>query len=123
MRGSLVLPLCLLAAGCGGESGDLIAIEEGGTEVIVADNGRGSCNEGEAQTVPSDLLIDAREVERELGELAEDGATYPATGNDQREYVVRVKAGTVRFAEGEEGMPEVLPKTQLLAVRLERLLC
>ena len=123
--------LCLAVAGCGGESGDLIAFEVSGgvaappepTEIVVADNGQGSCDGGELKPIPSELLIDAREVERELADLAEEGETYPPTGNDQREYVVRTKAGTVRFAEGEPDLPEVLPKAQLLAVRLDRELC
>ena len=118
-------------AGCGGESGDLIAIEVSGgaaaprepVELVVADNGLASCDGGGDEAIPSELLIDAREVERELANLAEEGATFPPTGNDQREYVLRTKAGTVRFAEGEPALPEVLPKAQLLAVRLQRELC
>ena len=131
MRCWLILPLCLLVAGCGGESGDLMAIEvsggvaeiRGGLDMVVANDGRGSCNDRPERTVPSDLVIEARELERELGDLAEEGATFGPTGNDQREYVVRIKAGTVRWAEGERDLPDVLPRTQLLAVRLDRLLC
>lgn len=119
------------ATGCGGESGDLIAIEVSGgvagnrerVDMVVADYGQAACNGGEHEAIPSGLLIDAREVEREIADLAEDGARFPATGNDQREYVVRTKDGTVRFAEGEPDLPEVLPKAQLLAVRLERAVC
>lgn len=104
-------------------SGGAAANRGGSLEVVVAENGLGSCNRGDEQTIPSGLLIEARELERELGDLAEEGASYPATGNDQREYVVRIKAGTVRFAEGERGLPEVLPRTQLLALKLDRELC
>jgi hypothetical protein len=135
----LVLPVLALAlavaalalGGCGGDSGDLMAIEvsggvagqPGGLEMVVANDGRGSCNGGPEELLPSDLVIDAREAERELGDLAAEGAAYGPSGNDQREYKVRIKAGTVRWAEGEPGLPKVLPETQLLALRLDRVLC
>jgi len=92
-------------------------------EIVVASDGRGTCNDGESEAIPSDLLIEARELERELGDLAEDGATYGPTARERRAYVVRIKAGTVRWGEGEPDLPEVLPETQLLALRLDRLLC
>ena len=133
MRAPAVIAVlaCVTAAGCGGESGDLMAIEvtggvaesRGPLDIVLASDGRGTCNDRESETVPSDIVIDARELERELGDLAEEGARFEPTGDDQREYVVRIKAGTVRWAEGERGLPEVLPRTQLLALRLDRLLC
>lgn len=121
----------LLGTGCGGEAGDLMAIEVTGgpagaarpLDIVLASDGRGTCNDREREPVPSDLVIDARELERDLGDLAEDGATYGPTRENQRRYVVRIKKGTVRWAEGEPGLPEVLPRTQLLALRLDRLLC
>lgn len=125
-----IVVLALLLAGCGGTSGDLMAIEVSGGEgqgrtldIVVANDGRGTCNGGRERPIPSDVVIEARELERELADLAEEGATYEASGDDQREYVVRTKAGTVRWSEGELGLPEVLPRTQLLALKLDRLLC
>ena len=125
-----VLLAGLLAAGCGGEAGDLMAIEIAkgpargrALDIVIADNGRASCNGGEEETIPSELLIDARELERDLGDLAEEGAFFEPTGAGRREYVVRIKAGTVRWSEGDRGLPRELPRTQLLALRLDRLLC
>ena len=80
-------------------------------------------NGGSEESIPSDLLIDARELERDLGDLAEQGAFFEPTGAGRREYVVRIKAGTVRWSEGNRGLPRELPRTQLLALRLDRLLC
>jgi hypothetical protein len=120
----------LLAAGCGGEAGDLMAIEIAkgpargrALDIVIKSDGRGSCNDGSEENIPSELLIDARELERDLGDLAEQGATFEPTGAHQREYVVRIKAGTVRWSEGGPGLPRELPRTQLLALRLDRLLC
>jgi hypothetical protein len=127
----LALLGCAAAAGCGGEAGDLMAIKVSGgpvgargpLDIVVASDGRGTCNDRAGESIPSDLVIDARELERDLGDLAEEGATFGPTRKGQREYVVRIKAGTVRWAEGERGLPEVLPRTQLLTLRLDRLLC
>ena len=120
----------VLAAGCGGEAGDLMAIEVSGgkgrgeaLEIVIASDGRASCNDRPSENIPSDLLIDAREAERELGDLAERGETFGEATGDRREYVVRIKAGTVRWPEGDPGLPAQLPETQLLAIRLDRLLC
>ena len=132
LRAPTALAACLLAlAACGGESGDLIAFEVSGglaagrgpLEIVVASDGRASCNDRESETIPSELLIDARDIERDLGDLAERGASYPAPGADRARYVARIKAGTVRWTEGARGLPDVLPRAQLLALRLDRLLC
>ena len=120
----------LLAAGCGGEAGDLMAIEVAkgpavGREldIVIKDNGRASCNDRPEESIPSELLIDARELERDLSDLAEEGAFFEPTGAARREFVVRIKAGAVRWSEGDRGLPRELPRAQLLTVRLDRLLC
>lgn len=96
----------------------------GPLDIVLASDGRGTCNDRPSETVPSDVVIEAREAERDLGDLAEEGAGYgEAGGGDRARYVVRIKAGTVRWTEGESDLPPVLPRTQLLAVRLDRLLC
>ena len=130
-RLALLLAGAALATGCGGESGDLMAIEVSGgfaksrgpLDIVLASDGRGTCNDGPSETVPSDLVIDARELERDLGDLAEEGARFDAARGGAASYVVRIKAGTVRWTEAGSGLPEVLPRTQVLALRLDRLLC
>ena len=119
-----------LAAGCGGEAGDLMAIEIAkgpargrALDIVIASDGRASCNDRPEETIPSDLLIEARDLEHDLDDLAEQGAFFEPTGAGRREYVVRIKAGTVRWSEGDRGLPRELPRTQLLALRLDRLLC
>jgi hypothetical protein len=131
VRGIVTTLLAALAvAGCGGGSGDLMAIEIAkgpargrALDIVIKDNGRATCNGGSEESIPSDLLIDARELERDLDDLAEEGAFFEPTGAGRREYVVRTKAGTVRWSEGDRGLPRELPRTQLLALRLDRLLC
>lgn len=117
------------AAGCGGTAGDLVAIEVSGgpvkekEHIVVLEDGRARCNAGPLESISSDHLLDAREVERELQPLAEDGASYetPATGS--RRYLARTRDGSVRWVEGARGAPAIIGKTTLLALQLERQVC
>jgi hypothetical protein len=116
-----------LLAGCGGEAGDLIALEAAGGakpghRIVVTGDGRGSCDGGGLSSIPSDRLIEAREVERELQELADESATFPEQ-RDRRRYTARTDDGVVRWSEGARELPRVLPEASLLALKLERELC
>jgi hypothetical protein len=124
----LALASCLLLAGCGGSAGDLMSITVSGGvaggrhTIVVSGDGRGSCDRGPLKELPSDRVIDAREIEHEVADLAKRAATYPPVP-DGRSYVLKTKAGEVRWSEGRTGLPSALPRTQLLALQLERLLC
>jgi len=128
MRKAAVV-LAIAASGCGGSAGDLLAIDVSGgfegakRELVVTEDGRGRCNRGELRKVESQTLIDAREAERKLGDLAREGAEFTGRRADRRTYVARIKAGTVRWVEGAPGIPKDLPETARLALRLERELC
>ena len=130
-RSAAAIVACLLLSGCGGEAGDLMAIEvEGGVardrgplDIVVESDGRGHCNSKPSGTLPSDLVIDARELERDLKDLAESGARFPARGAKGAGFVLRIKAGTVRWDEKARGLPTELRQAQLLALRLDRQLC
>ena len=100
-----------------------VAKGRGPLDIVLANDGRGTCNDRPEEGVPSDIVIDARELERELGDLAEEGATFDTGRGEGARYVVRIKAGTVRWTEGGPDLPPELPRTQLLALRLDRLLC
>lgn len=132
MRRAVVVAALGLAAlaGCGGESGDLLAVEVAGgpagerRTIVVASDGRGRCNGGELRPIENERLIEAREAERDIAELAEQGADLGGeAGGDRRAYVARTQAGTVRWVEAEPGNPAVLPRVELLALRLGRELC
>lgn len=117
-----------LASGCGGTAGDLMSITVSGGiagashTIVVSGDGRGSCDRGPLKPLPSDRIIDARKSERDLTDYAKRAAEYPA-GTDARRYAVNTKDGVVRWSEGTPGLPAVLPRTQLLALQLERLVC
>ena len=124
----LVCACALLLTGCGGSAGDLLSISAsggiaGGTHtIVVSGDGRGSCDRGPLEQLPAARVIDAREIEKDVGDLARRAATYPPSP-DARAYVLRTKAGTVRWSEGARGLPSALPRAQLLELQLERALC
>jgi hypothetical protein len=129
MRAALAAALAVLAlGGCGGDPGDLLSIEAsggsaGGTHtIVVSGDGRGSCDRGPLKQLPADRVIDARGIERDVGDLARRAAEYPPAPGARR-YVIRTKDGEVRFSERTPGIPSVLPRAQLLDLQLQRLLC
>lgn len=130
--GPLLAALVALSlSGCGGEAGDLLALEVSGgfqrepVRLTVTEDGRGTCDGGALQPVAGDSLIEAREVERDLAALAEEGASFGTArgARDRRHYVARTRVGTVRWVEGAPGLPEVLPQAALLAQQLQGKLC
>ena len=132
MRGLALVTAALAAAllsACGGGAGDLLAMEVSGgptgaarQTLVVTEDGHARCNGGQRRKIESDLLIDAREVEREGRELAGKGTDLQTSRAGARQYVLRVKDGTVRFTEGESLPPE-LAKAALFALRLGRVVC
>jgi hypothetical protein len=125
---ALTAAVALLTAGCGGEAGDLMSIAISGGPaaekhtVVVTGDGRGSCDRGPEKLLPSERVIDAREIAKDVTDLATKAAVYPPKQGARR-YVLNTTDGDVRWSEGSPGLPSVLPKTQLLALQLERLLC
>jgi hypothetical protein len=124
------LPLLAVAlAGCGGSPGDLLSIQvEGGPaqrdqSIVVQNDGRSSCNGGPEQDIGSEALIEARRIERELGDDAERAAVYESTSADATSYVARIKEGTVRWDDRARGLPPVLTQAQLFALQQGRALC
>ena len=125
----LVPLLAVVVAGCGGSPGDLIAIQSSGgpavreQRLVVRSDGQATCNGGPAADIGSDALIDAREIERDLAELAERAANYESPRAGATGYVARTKDGTVRWHERAPDLPPVLPKAQLFALQQGRALC
>jgi hypothetical protein len=115
--------------GCGGEPGELLVLTtSGGGEatqrLVVEGDSRGSCDNGPEQTLPSEVILDAREVERELSDAARDRRSY-TTGApaDARRYTLSTKDGIVHWTEGARPVPAAVGKAIALRQNLKRALC
>lgn len=127
-----VLPVAvaiLAAAGCGGTAGDLLAVDRTGEvpgaklRMVIGDGGLVRCNEGEEHRMPDDLLLDAREVERELEGPAEEQLTLrPGPGSILR-YDVETPTGRVRFADDSRGKVDGMDELAFLVRRVAQDVC
>ena len=130
MRRGVAVAAALAAAlaGCGNAPGDLMKITTSGGggdahRIVVTGNGRGSCDGGSEQTLPSDHVLDAREVEREVKTVAEERKSYTDAPSGARRYTVTTKDGLVYWLEGARGTPPVVAKAIVLTQELKRDLC
>jgi hypothetical protein len=132
MRGRLAgaaLALCCALAGCGGSTGDLMGISvrggpvRGTERLRVTLDGRGSCNAGKLASLPSERVLDARNVERDSRPLVKAGASFGQLSRGRRNFELKTKDGNVTWVDGSPGLPAVLSRAELLALELERLLC
>ena len=123
------------ATGCGGEAGDLLAVERSGSipgarlELRVTVDGRAACNRGALRQLPSEQVIAARRVERALageeedpGPAARDLRLRPGPRSILR-YRARVEAGSVAFADTSRGQPPAFFQVAKLAHDVARGTC
>jgi drug/metabolite transporter (DMT)-like permease len=128
--GAIVVTLgtVFVATGCGTPGHDLMVVKRSGDlpgaqlEMRIADDGFVVCN-GERHEMASDLLIDAREVERDLEPIADKNLTLPARANSVLRYRIETEQGTVAFADTSGGQPEAFFRAALLVRRLAKEAC
>lgn len=125
----LVLALATAAlAGCGGESADLFAVDRAGDvpgadlRVVVNDAGPVRCN-GEEHRLPEDLLLDAREIARDLAEPAEEALRLEPEPQSVMRYEVHTPEGRIAFADNSAGRPPVLDQLAFLVRRIAQEVC
>ena len=119
----------LLVAGCGGESGDLFAVERSGDipgadlRLIVDDGGTLTCNDEKAKPLPDKLLLDARAIATDIEEPAQQSLNLKPGPQSILQYVVHTPDGTVRFADDSPGQPEVTQKVAYFARQAAQQVC
>jgi hypothetical protein len=117
------VPPCLLAAvvlsGCGTAGADLMIADRSGSvpgaklQLRVIDDGQVICN-GVKHDLPSQSLIDAREIVRDLAESSRAGLDLPPRSGTIFRFRVRTEAGTVAFSDNSPRQPQAFYRAQQL---------
>jgi len=112
----LACAAALAAAGCGGDTGDLFAVERSGDipgaklRLIVDDGGELTCNDDKPKAMPDKLLLQARAIATDIENSAQHSLALEPGPQSVLQYVVRTPDGTVRFADDSPHQPDVLPR-------------
>jgi hypothetical protein len=110
MKRLAVLIACGLLAGCGTPSADLFLVERTGADtkanltLLVSDGGTVTCN-GTEHEISGDLLLKARELEREMSEQAELNLALEPGAGAVLSYKVEMEAGTIAFSDTSRPLP------------------
>ncbi len=119
----------LVLAGCGGDAGDLLAVDRSGSvpgaelRVVVNDGGTVTCDDADAVRLPEDLLLEARDVERELEPAADEGLMLAPEPQSVLRYEVGIPTGDIAFADNSRGKPEAADRLALLVRRIAQDVC
>jgi hypothetical protein len=115
--------------GCGGSSGgDLIAVDRAGSvpgatlRIVVEDPGLVHCNGSAGKRMPDQLLLDARELQRDLVEPAKADLDLPGGPQSVMNYDVHTVDGDVRFADDSRG-PAVLDRAAYFTRQVAQQVC
>jgi hypothetical protein len=121
-------------AGCGDTSADLFAVTRspvagGGappstpTLMIVArDDGTVTCD-GRRRALPGALLLDARQLQRDLASAATQGVALAPGPRPVYSYSVRTPSGTVRFADDSPSQPNAFQRLAYFMLQVEQRVC
>jgi len=119
VRWALALAAALVLVGCGSPAPDLFEVKRTGADananltLLVSDDGSVTCNGGKRHPVPNELLLRARELERDLSEPAELHLVLEPGQGSVLSYGVRMEAGTLTFADTSRPLPA--PFARLMA--------
>jgi len=111
--GALAILAASAVAGCGTPSADLLVIDRAGdlpdarVTLVIGDGGTVECD-GTERTLPSDLLLDARELTSDLEPILERNARLAVPPTAILRYRVTGEAGGVRFADASPRLPPEL---------------
>ena len=126
----LALTLIGLTAlsGCGTAGADLMVVDRSGSipgarlHMRVIDDGQVECN-GKRHDLPSDQLIDAREVTRDLGDYAKRNTSLPPGKPTILRFRIRTEDGVVGFSDSSPRQPKVFHRAAQLVRTIAKEAC
>ena len=111
LRVALLAALAAALTGCGGPSYDLFSVERSGADrnanlrLVVNDGGQVTCNRTITKAMDAKQLLEARELARELADLAQLGIELPPGPGTILRYKVDTEAGPMAFSDTSEDRP------------------
>lgn len=131
MRAAIALAAALALAGCGAPAGDLFAVERSGAgpgarlSLVVSDGGTVTCNHRKPVALPSERLLDARELARDLQKQAALALELPAGPREKTTFKYRAELsdGTVSWADSSRGVPPTFIKLAGFTRLVSRQVC
>ena len=124
------LAVVLLVGGCGTQqSADLFLIKRSGKipganlTLLVGDGGTVRCNGSAPKPLPNDLLLQARELTKQLAE--DKNKPIPEIGvvNSIYDFKVTLGAGTVSWQDGNPGVPESFKQAAYFTRKVAKQVC
>jgi hypothetical protein len=126
---AVVAASVVAVAGCGGSGGgDLLAVDRAGDvpgaklRIVVEDPGLVHCNGSAGKRMPDQLLLDARQLQRDLVDPAKADLDLPAGPQSVLNYDVHTSDGQVRFADDSRG-PAVLDRAAYFTRQVAQQVC
>lgn len=124
-----------LLAGCGGEAPELFTVQRDGVgegaalTLRVTDDGRVSCDGGPTAILPSERILDARELTRDLRDVAERRRAFPPRPGTTFRYTVELPANAdsaaaeLAFADTSPGLPAPAKRLQAFTRLVSKQTC
>jgi hypothetical protein len=121
-------------AGCGDTSADLFAVTRspvpgGGAPpstptltIVARDDGTVTCD-GRRRALPGSLLLDARQLQRDLASAATHGVALAPGPRPVYRYSVRTPAGRLRFADDSPHQPNAFQRVAYFMLQVEQRVC
>ena len=128
MRRLAALLACCALAGCGSPSADLFLVKRTGADakanltLLVSDGGTVTCN-GTEHEISGDLLLRARELERQMSEQAELNLALEPGPNAVLTYKVEMEAGTISFSDTSRPLPRSFTDLTVFAKDVSESVC
>jgi hypothetical protein len=120
--------------GCGDTAADLFAVTRspvagGGAPpatptltIVARDDGTVTCD-GSRRTLPGSLLLDARQLQRDLASAATNDVSLAPGPRPVFSYLVRTPSGTVRFADDSPRQPNAFQRLAYFMLQVEQRVC
>jgi hypothetical protein len=129
-RAVLAVAAALALAGCGASVGtpDLFLVTRTGTipgarlTMLVNDGGYVTCD-GRRHQLPSDRLLDARELLRQMKPYAKQHLTLPPGGQSILRYRIKTEFGTLAFSDDSRAVPSKLYQLPLFVREVAQRVC